>query len=252
MTRDTDIGGPGRRTLSRHAALGGPRGAERRPHRARARSRDPRRDVLAARVQVPADPLPRIQRGREGPDAGLLHPRAREGLLRRLRSRRRGSFRTYLRTCLDRFVANEKKAAGRAKRSPGTPLHPARLRRRGGRALAAGAAGSGVPGAVLPRRVGPEPLRASRSKSSARSACSGARTFRTGSSSATSSTATRTRSSPTSGSPRSSRSRRPRSPTSSPSRGASSGGSCSRSCARSPRPTTSSGKRRGASSGVSG
>jgi len=34
----------------------------------------------------------------------------------------KGSFRTYLRTCLDRFVANEKKAAGRQKRSPGAPL----------------------------------------------------------------------------------------------------------------------------------
>lgn len=34
----------------------------------------------------------------------------------------RGSFRTYLRTCLDRFVANEKKAAGRQKRSPGAPV----------------------------------------------------------------------------------------------------------------------------------
>ena len=34
----------------------------------------------------------------------------------------KGSFRTYLRTCLDRFVANEKKAAGRLKRSPGMAL----------------------------------------------------------------------------------------------------------------------------------
>ncbi|MEP6994545.1 MAG: sigma factor [Acidobacteriota bacterium] len=34
----------------------------------------------------------------------------------------KGSFRTYLRTCLDRFVANEKKAEGRLKRSPGTAL----------------------------------------------------------------------------------------------------------------------------------
>jgi RNA polymerase sigma factor (sigma-70 family) len=34
----------------------------------------------------------------------------------------RGSFRTYLRTCLDRFVANEKKAATRIKRSPGSPI----------------------------------------------------------------------------------------------------------------------------------
>lgn len=31
----------------------------------------------------------------------------------------RGTFRTYLRICLDRFVANEKKAAGRLKRSGG-------------------------------------------------------------------------------------------------------------------------------------
>jgi len=34
----------------------------------------------------------------------------------------RGSFRTFLRTCLDRFVANEKKAATRIKRSPGSPI----------------------------------------------------------------------------------------------------------------------------------
>ncbi len=34
----------------------------------------------------------------------------------------KGSFRTYLRICLDRFVANEKKAASRLKRSPGAPM----------------------------------------------------------------------------------------------------------------------------------
>lgn len=34
----------------------------------------------------------------------------------------RGSFRTYLRTCLERFAASEKKAANRQKRSPGSPL----------------------------------------------------------------------------------------------------------------------------------
>jgi RNA polymerase sigma factor (sigma-70 family) len=34
----------------------------------------------------------------------------------------KGSFRTYLRTCLDRYVANERKAARRQKRSPGAPL----------------------------------------------------------------------------------------------------------------------------------
>ncbi len=34
----------------------------------------------------------------------------------------RGSFRTYLRTCLDRFVSNEKTSAARLKRSPGAPM----------------------------------------------------------------------------------------------------------------------------------
>jgi RNA polymerase sigma factor (sigma-70 family) len=36
----------------------------------------------------------------------------------------KGSFRTYLRVCLDRYVANEKKAAQRQKRSPGSPVVP--------------------------------------------------------------------------------------------------------------------------------
>jgi RNA polymerase sigma factor (sigma-70 family) len=34
----------------------------------------------------------------------------------------KGSFRTYLRTCVDRYVANEKKAAGRQKRAPASAL----------------------------------------------------------------------------------------------------------------------------------
>ena len=36
----------------------------------------------------------------------------------------KGSFRTYLRVCLDRYVSNEKKAALRQKRSPGSPVVP--------------------------------------------------------------------------------------------------------------------------------
>ncbi|HVQ54821.1 MAG TPA: sigma factor [Thermoanaerobaculia bacterium] len=36
----------------------------------------------------------------------------------------KGSFRTYLRVCLDRYVANERKAAQRQKRSPGLPVVP--------------------------------------------------------------------------------------------------------------------------------
>jgi RNA polymerase sigma factor (sigma-70 family) len=34
----------------------------------------------------------------------------------------KGSFRTFLRVCLDRYVANELKAASREKRSPGAPM----------------------------------------------------------------------------------------------------------------------------------
>lgn len=34
----------------------------------------------------------------------------------------KGSFRTFLRACLDGFLANERKAAGRLKRHPGEPL----------------------------------------------------------------------------------------------------------------------------------
>jgi DNA-directed RNA polymerase specialized sigma24 family protein len=34
----------------------------------------------------------------------------------------KGSFRTFLRTCLEGFLANERKAAGRRKRHPGAPL----------------------------------------------------------------------------------------------------------------------------------
>jgi DNA-directed RNA polymerase specialized sigma24 family protein len=37
---------------------------------------------------------------------------------------RKGSFRTFLRTCLDGFVSNERKAARRLKRDPGAPLLP--------------------------------------------------------------------------------------------------------------------------------
>ncbi len=35
---------------------------------------------------------------------------------------KKGSFRTFLRTCLDGYVANERKAARRQRRHPGTPL----------------------------------------------------------------------------------------------------------------------------------
>ena len=35
---------------------------------------------------------------------------------------KKGSFRTFLRTCLDGFVANERKASHRLRRSPGAPL----------------------------------------------------------------------------------------------------------------------------------
>src|SRR5215510_13828722 len=36
----------------------------------------------------------------------------------------KGRFRTFLRTCLDHFAANERKAAGRLKRGGGRPIEP--------------------------------------------------------------------------------------------------------------------------------
>ncbi len=123
MTRDTDIGGPGggRFPATRHSAV------------LAAQSDDvvERERGLAILVETywrPAYKYLRIRFRESNEDAKDLT----QGFFTRALEKdffdgydaEKGSFRTYLRTCLDRFVANEKKAAGRAKRSPGTPLIP--------------------------------------------------------------------------------------------------------------------------------
>ncbi len=123
MTRDTDIGGPGggRFPATRHSAV------------LAAQSTDlvERERGLAMLVETywrPTYKYLRIRFRESNEDAKDLtqafFTRALEKDFFDGYDPERGSFRTYLRTCLDRFVANEKKAAGRAKRSPGSPLIP--------------------------------------------------------------------------------------------------------------------------------
>lgn len=59
------------------------------------------------------------QRGREGFNTGVLHHSPGERFLRALRSGK-ARFRTYLRRCVDGYVANEIKSAGRLKRGGGS------------------------------------------------------------------------------------------------------------------------------------
>lgn len=123
MSRDTDIGGPGgaRFPATRHSAV------------LAAQSEDlvERERGLAILVETywkPAYKYLRIRFREPNEEAKDLT----QGFFTRALEKdffdgydpEKGSFRTYLRTCLDRFVANEKKAASRAKRSPGSPLIP--------------------------------------------------------------------------------------------------------------------------------
>ncbi len=186
------------RALSRHASLRGPRGAESRSARARARTRHPRRGVLEAGVQVPPPPVRRVERGREGPDAGILRARHREGVLRRLRSGQ-GQL-PHLPADLSRPLRRQREEGG------GTPEafagHGAsrpRLRGRGERADARGPVERTGPWNSTFTTSSCAACWPSPSRSCARIACSAARTCRIGSSSATSSTAIPTRSSATSG-----------------------------------------------------
>ena len=79
--------------------------------------------LLEAGLQVRAPQMARVA-GRCGrSDAGVFPAGVREGLLRRLRPGE-ARFRTYLRTCLDGFVANARKADARLKRGGGVTLVP--------------------------------------------------------------------------------------------------------------------------------
>ena len=120
MSDDTSMGGPSARfPATRHSAVYA------------ARSEDPleRERGLAILLETywkPAYKYLRIRFGESNEDAKDLT----QGFFARAIEKdffagydpEKGTFRTFLRTCLDRFVANEKKAAARQKRSPGTAL----------------------------------------------------------------------------------------------------------------------------------
>ena len=123
MARDTDMGGPGggRFPATRHSAVLAAQSAD-------LIERERGLAILLETYWRPAYKYIRVRFGEANVDAQDLtqsfFTRALEKDFFDGYDPEKGSFRTYLRTCLDRFVANEKKAAGRAKRSPGAPLLP--------------------------------------------------------------------------------------------------------------------------------
>jgi DNA-directed RNA polymerase specialized sigma24 family protein len=123
MPNDTDIGGPGggRFPATRHSAVLAAQSAD-------LIERERGLAILVETYWRPAYKYLRIRFRESNEDAKDLT----QGFFTRALEKdffagydpEKGSFRTYLRTCLDRFVANEKKAASRAKRSPGAPPIP--------------------------------------------------------------------------------------------------------------------------------
>jgi DNA-directed RNA polymerase specialized sigma24 family protein len=123
MARDTDMGGlgGGRFPATRHSAVLAAQSAD-------LIERERGLAILLETYWRPAYKYVRIRFGASNEDSKDLtqafFTRALEKDFFAGYDAEKGTFRTYLRTCLDRFVANEKKAASRAKRSPGAPLLP--------------------------------------------------------------------------------------------------------------------------------
>ena len=123
MARDTDIGGPGggRFPATRHSAVLAAQSTD-------LIERERGLAILLETYWRPAYKYVRIRFGESNEDAKDL---TQSFFMRALEKDffdgydpEKGSFRTYLRTCLDRFVLNEKKAAVRVKRWPGAPPLP--------------------------------------------------------------------------------------------------------------------------------
>ena len=123
MARDTDIGGPGggRFPATRHSAVLAAQSTD-------LIERERGLAILLETYWRPAYKYVRIRFGEPNEDAKDL---TQSFFMRALEKDffdgydpEKGSFRTYLRTCLDRFVLNEKKAAVRVKRWPGAPPLP--------------------------------------------------------------------------------------------------------------------------------
>ena len=123
MAHDTDIGGPGggRFPATRHSAVLAAQSTD-------LIERERGLAILLETYWRPTYKYLRIRFGEANEDAKDLtqafFTRALEKDFFAGYDPEKGSFRTYLRTCLDRFVSNEKKAASRAKRSPGVPVLP--------------------------------------------------------------------------------------------------------------------------------
>jgi len=120
MSDDTGIGGPSERfPATRHSAVLAAQSAD-------LLERERGLAILIETYWKPAYKYLRCRFGESNEDAKDLtqgfFARAIEKDFFDAYDPGKGSFRTYLRTCLDRYVANEKKAANRLKRSPGAAL----------------------------------------------------------------------------------------------------------------------------------
>jgi len=120
MARDTDMGkGGGRFPTTRGSALLGACSED-------AAERDRSFDALVEAYWKPVYKYVRIRWGKSNEDAKDLTQgfflRVMEKEFLRSYDARKGRFRTFLRTCLDRYLSNEHKAAGRIKRGGGTRL----------------------------------------------------------------------------------------------------------------------------------
>ncbi len=120
MTDDTDIGeGSGKFPATRHSAVLAAQSGD-------LIERERGLAILLAIYWKPVYKTLRIRHRESNEDAKDLtqafFTRALEKEFFAAYEPARGTFRAYLQTCLDRFVANEKKAQGRQKRSPGAPL----------------------------------------------------------------------------------------------------------------------------------
>lgn len=120
MKDDTDIGeGSGKFPATRHSAVLAAQSAN-------LLERERGLSILVATYWKPAYKYLRVRHRESNEDAKDLT----QGFFTRSLEKEffagydpgKGSFRTYLRTCLDRFVSNEKKAAGGQRRSPGSAL----------------------------------------------------------------------------------------------------------------------------------
>lgn len=120
MQDDTDIGGPhGQFPATRHSAVLAARSAD-------ATERRRAYEALIAAYWKPAYKYLRVKWHASNDEAKDLTQSFFAAAMEKRHFDRfdpqRAAFRTYLRTCLDGFVANERKARGRLKRGGGRPM----------------------------------------------------------------------------------------------------------------------------------